>query len=480
MLYYGVDRVISGQRFFCTAADDRKGAYQSAVKVINSKTVPFGITNLDMDSRNIGKTFRIDYYDTDLLNREYAWIAMVYMIKHVFYLIETLYLIQYKRFVFKPHMKSMDLLTPFFNASLWLIWALFGWLNSGDQIFGGMYERFQKDVIYMSGVYTQEQLNQRNDAISLIEQGYRDSLGWNWLWIPTFIVFFLNMAIFVYNLMMKRSSAYHGQALSTLVIPAQLLFLDLFIKGVWITSNAVNLSSPQSSTLTSTYSLFQSYYNAKEYLYADYFDARWVFWIIYLAAYFGIVFAILCFIKGFHDIKFCRPIGIKYCAYSVFFVAAFVWVLCMDLSLYQYFYQVGTALVASQIVCFVSIMFVACASIWEKFTENEYYFEKHNFWADWDTDYFAENYPHFTKRPTLKGIYELPAHPKLADGQPKLNDLQEGDNKAIPSNQRDNNLEIIKLDDKTQKQEDNLQVSEKNEVVPDKSGDKIAAPRTLA
>ena len=410
LLYYSKDNMLMGRRY-TLATGNRGGSYASATATVRGTAIPFGIMNLDNDPMNAGKVFRIEDYETDLLNREYAWICLCYIIKHTFYLAETLFMLQYKKFKVPPHGRPIDVATPLLNVSLWIFWGVYGWLNSGDQIFGGMYERFQKDVVLLQGVYTDEQLAKRNESIDMLSEAYKNSLGWNWLWIPTFIIFFFHLVLFILNLQLKRSSAYHGQALSTLVIPVQLLFLNLFIKGVWIKSNAVNLSISPALSSSSVLKTFSSFYNAYEFLWADYFDARWVFWLIFLASFAGVVFAIICFVKGFHDMPWSRPVGIKYIAYSVFWVSAFVWVMCMDGTLYNYYYQAGVALVSSHVVCIVAAVVVAIASIWEKSEEGQYYFERHNFWYVWETDHFAINYPHWSQRMVLEQankLYEAP------------------------------------------------------------------------
>lgn len=378
------------------------------------KEVGFGILGIAF-TKGAEITYQIGQFDTDLLNREYAWMCLCWFIKHFFYFLEAIYLLVKKQNYKNANILPQDLATHVLNATLWGFWTVYGWIKEGDQIHAGMYERIAKDKLMDNNyAYTdatkdivQKRIDDRNAMITRYENWYSDIAGWNWLWIICIIIFTFNLVLWIVGLIQKRSSAYTGQAISTIFIPAQLFFLHLHIKGSWAKSNVIILNTLKFSTngMTSQNTI-KSYYNALEYAKSDYFEARWVFWIIYLSAYVGLVFAVVCILKACQDYAFCKVSGTRYICYAIFWVSSFIWILCMDNTLYHYFYQYGPALVTTHIISLAAAFVIACLSIFEKKRECVNFFERHNNWAKWDDPAF--NYP--------RACYNCPAN--CATGQP--------------------------------------------------------------
>lgn len=252
-----------------------------------------------------------------------------------------------------------------------------------------MYERFMRDEIMNRTVLTDAALSAQTQDIEKVKASYDEIAGWNWLWIPTGIVALLNLCLWFFNIFKKRSSVYHGQALSTFLIPLQLFFLHLFFKSWWFYSNSLSIPSSTNTT---------SYQNIVEYVNTDYFEARWIWVCIYIASYGGLACALLCFMKAAHDYKYCSVSGIKYATYGIFWISAFIWVICLDATLYHYFFQYKAALVTTMIICFVSALIIALASITEKGREAFGYFDRHNRYPEWSLDQFAMGYPHWSAR----------------------------------------------------------------------------------
>ena len=384
----------------------------------------FGISPISFSKANT--VFKISSFDTDLLNREYAWMCLCWFIKHFFYLIEALYLMK-KSKQLKITILPLDLVTHVLNMTLWGFWTVYGWIKEGDQIHAGMYERMAKDALNNQNFsYTdsdraeiQNKLNEREKMRERYNGWYSDSAGWTWLWIPTIIIFAANLLIWVIGLIKKRSSAYTGQSLATVLIPAQLFFLHLFLKGSWIISNYfVNHKPASFQNSLVNMDLIRSYYDAYVFIQTDYFDARWVFWIIFLAAWAGVIFAIICAVKAYLDIHVCKVSAAKYFCYSIFWISAFIWVLCMDNTLYHYFYQYCPALVTTHIICLASAFIVACLSIFEKKRESINFYERHNKWAMWADPYFA--YPRSSYNDPIT-VASTNLQPALAQPLPKNN-----------------------------------------------------------
>lgn len=415
LLYYGREGQVIGHRYLLTLNPNNQ-TYERSFATSGDGNITWGIRNVDLDYRNSAATsannnmmmsnvFRIGYYNTDLINREYAWICLCWIIKYFFYTVEAVYFMVAKKMSVKPHVKPWDIATPILMLILWILWGAYGWDAEGDEIFAGMYERFQKDTVLNVPIMSEDALKFRHAYIKRLVMVYEEmAKRWKWLFIPTVIIGCFNLMLFILGLVQKRSSAYTGQAVSTVAIPFQLFFLHLFLKGAWQMSNAaflnrnVSLSVNQmgATSSSSTLMTFTSYEAAVAFAQNDYFEARWTFWIIYLSAWAGLGFSVICFFKSMKEFGHCRLNGFKYLCYCVFWVVCFIWVVCMDNTLYHYYYQYGTALAATMIIAFVCVFFIAIISIKQKDNECYGFYDRHNRFYEWHEENFATTYPRYT------------------------------------------------------------------------------------
>ena len=321
-------------------------------------------------------------YPTDLINREFAWICLCYFIKHFLYMCHTVYMVrnenQYKA-------RSIDFFSPILNGGLWLLWALYGWLNSGNQIHIGWVTQYLKNRLMDAPFKTQVALDAANTQVDIYEQVYEAFVGWKWLWIPTVVIAGINLIVYLICIGKKRSSMYHGNALSTVAIPFQLFFFHLFLTGNWIAPNTLK-ANPLASE-------FNGFWQADEAKFADRFSARWVFWILFLGAFAGLAIAAVCFWKGFFDFERCKLSGFKYICYGVFFSSAFVWVMCLDTVVWGFFLVYRAALGASHIVCMVTAILIGAISVLQKAREGDRFIERHNRFEDWFDESFYSAFP---------------------------------------------------------------------------------------
>lgn len=351
--------------------------------------------------------FAIEELDTDLLNYEYGWICFCYAIKHALYLVDFSYLYRLKR------VSKWDFATPLSNFCLWTMWGLYAWSLQNYEVHAGMYLRYLKDTLYTSaeasGTSNMEGADKLYDQIYQEYQRYR---SWHWLYIPTAGFFALNLALWVWGLVKKRSSAYTGQALSTLMIPMQLFFLHLFLKGSWIKSNYATYYYDLTTKERAEYSRL-----------SDYFEARWVFWVIYLAAYAGTLAGVACLIKSIFSFKRKQHLaGAKYVCYAIFWGSSFIWTLFMDATLYSYFINWKTGLIVTQIICMATAVAIFVISVFEKKREgNEFYF-RHDKFSEWwslsDEEYTAIPQSNVESKP-LAGEGAVSASPSAISLQPR-------------------------------------------------------------
>ena len=321
-------------------------------------------------------------YPTDLINREYAWMCLCYFIKYFLYMCDTVYMV---RKVDKFKAKSIDFFSSIMMGSLWLLWALYGWLNSYNQIHIGWVVKFAIGALKDQQFTSQASLDAVNAQITIYNKIYDQMVGWKWLYIPTVIIASLNLIVFLICVHRKRSSMYHGNSLATVFIPFQLFFLHLFLTGNWVTPN-----THKNNGLSSE---FKGYWQAFEVLFSDRYSARWVFWIIYLSAYVGLVIAVVCFVKGLYDYEKCKISGFKYISYSVFFVSAFVWVVSLDSILWGYYVTFRPAVGACHIICFICAGIICAISILQKYREGDRFIERHNRYDEWLDDAFIKELP---------------------------------------------------------------------------------------
>lgn len=324
--------------------------------------IPFGLIQLDPS-----KPYLISDLDTDLINREYAWICLCYIVKH------TLYCVDFTILFRKKYCKLWDFLGYLMNLWLWVMWGAYGWMYSGREIHGGMYLRFQKDVIFNGNLETPAAYDAAIKAYEKTTSVYNHFKKWEYVWTFCAAVAGVNAILWIIGLKMKRSSAFTGQALSTILIPIQLLILHLFFKGSWVQSNYGNLYFKNSSATTTNYTLEQ-----------DYFEARWVFVVIYLSAWAGIPLSIICLVKSIINFKnkFHR-LGLKYLLYSFFWASAFIWTVMMDATLYHYYIEYWTPLIVFHSICIGLALMLWIVSLIEKKNEADKYYQKHDNWQKW-------------------------------------------------------------------------------------------------
>ena len=354
-LYNGVDRQVDAEMIKMGNRDTfgfpaaRKGAV-------------FGISYL-----NPNMAFHMSEFPTDLINQEYAWMCLCYIIKHFFYLAD--FAILFRRKLCKLH----DFITPLMNLWLWVMWGIFGWLKSDDQVHGGMYLRFRKDVIFARDLSAPNLFNSAKAEYERVTEVYKDTQSWTWLWIICTIVAASHAVLWLLALKQKRSSAFTGLSLSVVCIPIQLLILNLFFKGAWIRSNWATLFIDTTSVPKAMYSMME-----------DYYEARWIFFIIYLGAWVGLVFALMCLIRGICLLREKSVLkGIKYICYMFFWGSAFVWVLLMDATLYHYFCMFQRGLIAFEAICLFFALAIFALSVIEKKQEGDKFYKRHENWHLW-------------------------------------------------------------------------------------------------
>lgn len=394
VIYSDPQKVMTAYSYKVNSTMPKQLLFTQGVAVIAAgdlanQTVPLGFFYPD----GLVQGYSFERRDFDLMNREYAWIAVIYLIKHLLYTVETFMLMSSaKKKKCSAQVSGLDLIGHIFNMILYLFWALYGFLNEGLNIFAGIYLKWMLDgADEIKGEdATDEQWEflqkSRRENIELYKEAYKRTVGWKWLYIPTVILFVIILALFALHLIKKRSSAYHGLALSSVLIPLQLFFYSLFLKGNWISSNRILTIGETRSRVT-----------ANNRLDFEFFDARWVFPVPFIASFFALFGGILCLAKGLLSFKTCVLTGVKYVCYTVFFVALFLWVFILDNTLFHIYNRYYYALIYTMVVGFVAAIIIAVISIVEKKKEGNAFFERHNRYADWGKDAYYQQNPHWSK-----------------------------------------------------------------------------------
>ncbi len=300
-------------------------------------------------------------FPSNLLNQEFAWICLCYAIKHFFYLIDTV------MWVTKKFCKAMDIVPPLLNMLLWGLWGLYGWLHIGDEIHAGEYVRVAYDIV--------DVVPGGNSAVDAVKQAakdnaknwYKANAKWTWLWVPTAAVALILLILWLVNLGMRRSSAVSNVAISTWLIPLQLFFLHLFLKGSWINSNVKYYAKDGNESKSNP----------------DIFEARYVFPIIYFAAWIGLLFAIACIFKSVIDMRYHLTNFIKFLLYAAFWVSGFLWVLCMDMTLYHFEVKYWRGLMITHIICLACALFIGMISIFQKAKDADRFVQRHLDYYSW-------------------------------------------------------------------------------------------------
>lgn len=331
---------------------------------VGGEKIEYGKIKTDKSATSTLEPFgsNIQMMPTNLLAYEYAWICLCYMIKHALYLVDFIILLRHK------YCKPYDLAAPVLNLGMWTLWGIYGWTESGFQIFGGVFLRAQKDTIYFKTPGLSD--DAKDAAYAPYLQKYQDNMPWRWLWIPLAAVFVFNAALYILGFIQKRSSAFTGQALSTLFIPTQLFFFHLFLKGSWIRSNTADDSV--------SYDLKTANGYRDSLKAAESYEARWVFFVIYLMAYAGGVAGLLCVVKAVFSFRSQNTLGgIKYICYFIFWGSALIWVLFLDNTLFHTYVFWKTGLIVTHIICMAMALFIWIISALEKKKEGDKFYIRH-------------------------------------------------------------------------------------------------------
>lgn len=358
-------------------AVENYGTHQ--VKIVDTFKLPFVVRgklyheNIGYGSSNTG---RFNFFPSALENQEYAWIAMLYMIKHLVYLIDTFLIKKNKKA--KADVIPLDFLGHFLNFAMWLLWAVFGWTCKDEEIHIGYYTRWMKDIKSGARIIDGDkyvELQQQRRLLTLIRNFY---ISFSWLYIVMAILFIVFVILFIFQTIKKRSSAYHGMALSTLVISGQLFLYHLFLRGEWISASEL----PQSN--------INRYKYAARYHRSDYFEPRWVFALIYVASWGGLLLAVANVFKGFSDISKNTKQGVKSILYAALFVVCYAFGSYIDGTLYNRYINYRTELLILLFIGIVIAILIGIISIGQKNSECYNYFTRHNSFAQWGVEQYGQ------------------------------------------------------------------------------------------
>lgn len=320
-------------------------------------------------------------FNTHLLNNEYGWICLCYAVKHFIYLIDTGMLLRRK------YCMPIDLVAPILNCGLWVLWMIYGFTNAGYDVYAGVYVRYVKDSLQWSkdnNIMSQATYDQNYASASTF---YESREKWIWLWVPTIIVAAINLILWVLAQYQKRSSAFTNVALSTVFIPLQLFFLHLFLKGSFISSNAafyadIVKNGQYRNIDTSSRSDYVSFqYDV------DYYETRWIFFIIYLFSYVGTVIAGGCLYQAYACLKISTMVACKYVLYALFFIAFFIWCLAIDRIIYQQYVMMKPLLLTMHIILLVLAFFIGIISVMQRHQMAETFYSHHKVYNDWKNDF---------------------------------------------------------------------------------------------
>jgi hypothetical protein len=305
--------------------------------------------------------------NNNLMNCEFAWITLAYSLKYLIYIIDTVLMMQ------KKYSTAVDLVPVVLNFIIWVIWTVYGFTCVSNEIWAGARYRMSKDELNYNlekNKITQDQYNTRLQANL---DDYNSVQSGTWIWIPCLIAAIANLACWIMGLSQKRSTLFTNAAISTWLIPLQLFFFNLFLKGSWFLSSYKS-KKDEKDTWTNSLAPNENAFRKQ----GELFDARYIFIVIYFGSWICLVFAAANIVRSIKDKNGSKSEGIKYLLYSVFFISNFIWCLWMD-AIYMETYVTGyLILVISSIVSIVVGIAIAILSFMEKFGQNEQdYFNKH-------------------------------------------------------------------------------------------------------
>lgn len=193
---------------------------------------------------------------------------------------------------------------------------------------------------------------------------------WTWLWIVPAIACVVNLALWLLGGIQKRSSAYTNAALSTWLIPLNLFWYHFFLKSWWISSNT-------------KYYLENPPKDFSDMAFADTFEARYVFPVVYFASWFGLLFAIVCVYRAGLARSYDIKDTIKFILYAVFWVSGFIWCLFIDATVFHRIIRYQIVIIITHIICLVMALIIGAISILQKKNEGDFFYKRHTDYATW-------------------------------------------------------------------------------------------------
>lgn len=299
----------------------------------------------------------LHHFETHFNNREFAWVCVLYFLKHLLYAGESVFLLikkdQNNQGLDKRTGSLLDLIAPVSNALMWLLWFIWANKFSGHEINAGIYYRFGKD--YIDFRLSSETLTRAEHTaqLSALKKYREDNVRWPDLWVVPMLTFFALLGGGFVGLVKRRSSAFHGVSLSTLVIPLQLLLLHLFFSGSLILSNGDDVSTLMNIDAKRSF---------------DNFEVRWVFCLFYVLSFLSPLIGAACIFKAVVDIRHKLLLtGVKFAAFGLMWVFGFVWILLIDKLMYEQFVKVKPSILGIHCIILALGLLAACCSIYEKF-----------------------------------------------------------------------------------------------------------------
>jgi uncharacterized protein with PQ loop repeat len=309
----------------------------------------------------------------NLMNCEFGWIILAYCLKYLIYIIDTIMMISKKRST------AVDLVPVVLNFIVWVIWTLYAFLCTQDEIWSGVSYRYSKDQLNykVSKANPAPTQDQYDAALKPLLENYDNKQTGTWIWIPCLIAAIANLACWVMGMAQKRSTLFTNAAISTWLIPLQLFFFNLFLKGSWFKSSYQTIEDDKANNWTNG---VPPNANAARKS-GEFFDARYIFIVIYFGSWFCLAFAIPNFMRFLKEVgqESKRLAAIRYGLYAVFFISNFIWCLWMDATYLERYITGYGILVVSGIVSIIVAFAIAVTSLIEKFKEDEnVYFDRHS------------------------------------------------------------------------------------------------------
>lgn len=298
----------------------------------------------------------LHHFETHFNNREFSWVCLLYLLKHLLYAGESVFLLvkkdQNNSGPSKRSGSPFDLIAPLSNAAMWLLWFIWANSFSGHEINAGIYYRFGKDLIdFKLGSETLTRAEHTAQMAAL--DSYREeNVRWPNLWIVPMLTFVALLAAGFVGVVRRRSSAFHGVSLATLVIPLQLLLLHLFFSGNLILSNGDDVPTLMDIESKRVF---------------DNFEVRWVFCIFYLFSYLNPLVGAACIFKAVVDIRHKLILtGVKFAAFGLIWVFGFVWILLIDKLMYEQFVKVKSSIIGIHCIILALGLVAAFCSVYDK------------------------------------------------------------------------------------------------------------------